>query len=197
MRRIRKFLTIENAKILGNAFIDSQFNYVPLLWMFCRKTLYSKIEKIHRKTLKVIYESNDTYDNLLLQSSTVSVHQRHLRFLMTEIYKNISQLNPEFMWSYFTYKDMPYNLSKGPILGLPKTHSFYHGTNAIDFCGFLIWNNLTAVAKSSDSLFGFKNKIKNIGDIDCGCLICRDIYVLFYFVTSLLFISKSYFMYQR
>ena len=82
----------------------------------------------------------------------------------------------------FTYKDMPYNLSKGPILGLPKTHSFYHGTNAIDFCGFLIWNNLPAVAKSSDSLFGFKNKIKNIGDIDCGCLICRDIYVLFYFV---------------
>ena len=49
--------------------------------MFCRKTLYSKIEKIHRKTLKVIYESHDTYDNLLLQSNTVSVHKRHLKFL--------------------------------------------------------------------------------------------------------------------
>ena len=56
LRRIRKFLAIEKAKILGNAFIDSQFNYAPLLWMFCRKTLYSKIEKIHHKTLKVIYE---------------------------------------------------------------------------------------------------------------------------------------------
>ena len=32
LRHIRKFLTIEKAKILGNAFIDSQFNYVPLLW---------------------------------------------------------------------------------------------------------------------------------------------------------------------
>ena len=80
LRRIRKFLTIEKAKMLGNAFIDSQFNYAPLLWMFCRKTLYSKIEKIHHKTLKVIYESNDTYENLLLQSNTVSVHQRYLRF---------------------------------------------------------------------------------------------------------------------
>ena len=37
------------------------------------------------ETLKVIYESNYTYYNLLLQSNTVSVHQRHLRFLMTEI----------------------------------------------------------------------------------------------------------------
>ena len=52
LRRIRKFLTIEKAKMLGNAFIDSQFNYAPLLWMFCRKTLYSKIEKIHHRTLK-------------------------------------------------------------------------------------------------------------------------------------------------
>ena len=73
--------------MLGSAFIDSQFNYVPLLWMFRRKTPYSKIEKIHQKTSKVIYESNDTYDNLLLQSNTVSVHRRHLRFLMTEYIK--------------------------------------------------------------------------------------------------------------
>ena len=175
LRRIRKFLTIEKAKMLGNAFIDSQFNYAPLLWMFCRKTIYSKIEKIHHRTLKVIYQSNDTYENLLLQSNTVSVHQRHLRFLMIEIYKNILQLNPQFMWSFFTHKDIPYNLRKGPILGLPKTHSFYYGTNAIHFRGFLIWNNLPAVVKVSNSLFEFKNKIKNIGDIVCGCLICRDI----------------------
>ena len=34
LRRIRKFLTTEKAKMLGNAFIDSPFNYAPLLWMF-------------------------------------------------------------------------------------------------------------------------------------------------------------------
>ena len=60
LRHIRMFLSIEKAKILGNAFTDSQFNFAPLLWMFCRKTVYSKIEKTHLKTLKVIYESNDT-----------------------------------------------------------------------------------------------------------------------------------------
>ena len=31
LRRIRKFLTIKKAKMLGNAFIDSQFNYAPLI----------------------------------------------------------------------------------------------------------------------------------------------------------------------
>ena len=57
----------------------------------CRKTLYSKLGKTHHKILKVTYESNDTYDTLLLQSKTVSVHRRHLKFLMTgyiKVYRN-------------------------------------------------------------------------------------------------------------
>ena len=177
LRHIREFPTITKTKILRNGFIDSQFSYAPLLWMFCRKTLYSKIKKIHHKTLNVVHESNDTYNNLLLQSNAVSVHERHLSFLMTEIYKSISQLNPEFMWfnsSSFTHKYMPYSLGKGFTLGLPKAHSFYYGTRADHFRGSLIWIYLPAVVKSSNSLFKFKNKIKNIGDTDCRCLVCRD-----------------------
>ena len=95
LRWIMKFLTIEKSKILGNVFIASKFNYAPLIWMFCRKTFYSKIEKVHHKTLKVIYGIDDSYSNLFLCIS--SVHQRHLRLLVTEIFKGISQINPEFM----------------------------------------------------------------------------------------------------
>ena len=40
-----KFLIIEKAKILDNAFIDSQFNYAPLTWMFCRKNFILKLKK--------------------------------------------------------------------------------------------------------------------------------------------------------
>ena len=97
LRRIRKFLAIEKSKILGNAFIDSQFNYASLIWLFCRKTFYSKTENVHYRTFKVIYGTDDSYSNLLLSSNSVSIHQRHLRFLVTEIFKSISQINPEFM----------------------------------------------------------------------------------------------------
>ena len=37
LRRIRKYLPLEKTKLLCNAFIDSQFNYAPLVWMFSRK----------------------------------------------------------------------------------------------------------------------------------------------------------------
>ena len=71
LRRSRKFLAIEKAKILGNAFIDSQFNYAPLIWMFCRKRFYPKIEKIHHKTLKVIHGIDNSYNKLLLRSNFI------------------------------------------------------------------------------------------------------------------------------
>ena len=87
LTRIRKYLTLDKAILLGNTFISSQFNYAPLIRMFSRKTLYHEIEKIHHRTLKVIYQSEESYENLLLESSSVSIHQRHLRFLVTEIYK--------------------------------------------------------------------------------------------------------------
>ena len=64
LRRIRTFLTIEKAKIVGNIFIKSQFNYAPPIWLFCRKKLYSEIEKIHHRALKVVYGIDDSYNNL-------------------------------------------------------------------------------------------------------------------------------------
>ena len=45
LRRIRKYLTVEKAKLLANAFINSQFTYAPLIWMFAGKHLLLKFVK--------------------------------------------------------------------------------------------------------------------------------------------------------
>ena len=84
--------------------------------MFCRKGLYLKIQKIHHKTQKVIYRSNNTYEELFELSETVSIHQQLMRFLVTEGYKSTSYLNPKFMCSFFTHKEIPYYLRKSQRL---------------------------------------------------------------------------------
>ena len=53
--------------------------------MFCRKGLYLKMQKIYHKTLNVIYQSNKIYEELHELSETASIHQQHLRFLVTEV----------------------------------------------------------------------------------------------------------------
>ena len=169
----QKYLTLDKVKLLGNAFIDSQFNYAPLTWMFCHKATYLKMQKIHRKSLKVIYQSDTCYDDLLQLSNSMSLHERHLRFLLTEIYRSNDTLNPEFMWSYFKYRKVPYNLRRGPVLLIPPARSTIYGTNPVHFLGSLIWNGLPNLVKSIRSISEFKKVIQKIGNIDCGCMICR------------------------
>ena len=55
------------------------------------------MQKIHNKTLTVIYQSDESYENLPNLDNSVSLHQRHLRILVTEIFKSVSETNPRFM----------------------------------------------------------------------------------------------------
>ena len=95
LRRIRKYLSLEKAKLLCNAFINSQFKYAPLVWMFCRKKQYLKIQKIPHKALKVVYNSNKNYDELLRNNNEVLIYQSHLRALISEFFKSLNNLEPE------------------------------------------------------------------------------------------------------
>ena len=72
LRRIRKYLTLEKSKLLYNAFINNQFNYASIIWMFCRKQDYLEVEKIHYKALKIVYNSNECYEELLICNIEVS-----------------------------------------------------------------------------------------------------------------------------
>ena len=79
LRRIRKYLTSDQAKVLHNAFINSQFSYASIIWMFCRKTDHLKMEKIHYKALKIVFNSNESLEDLFLYSNEVSIRQKQLR----------------------------------------------------------------------------------------------------------------------
>ena len=101
LRRIRKCLTAEKAKLLANAFINSQFSYAPLIWMFANKSSIDKILKIHKRTLQIVYDVYDESMKILNRSDDISIHQKHIRYLAIEVYKSLTKLNPGFMWNFF------------------------------------------------------------------------------------------------
>ena len=85
--------------------------------MFAGKTLISK-------TPQVVYNDfNKSCDELLELNKDLSILQRHLRYLATDVFKSIIHLNPQFMWTYIEEKPMPYNLRDGSKFVLPKTKS--------------------------------------------------------------------------
>ena len=90
LRRIRRFISIEKAKLLYEAFLKSIFNYCPLIWMFCSKEYNNLINKTHKRALRVVYQENDSSLNDLLKiDNSTTVHVKNLRILMCEIYKSL------------------------------------------------------------------------------------------------------------
>ena len=52
--------------------MESQYDSPSLIQMFSRKTYYSEIEKKHYKTLKIIYDINESNNSILLQSHKIA-----------------------------------------------------------------------------------------------------------------------------
>ena len=84
LTKIRKFLSQERTKRL------STFKYCPLTWVFCGKTENKSINKIHKRTLQLIYDTKDaTFEDLLGRNKSRTIHEDNLHKLLVEIYKSI------------------------------------------------------------------------------------------------------------
>ena len=55
------------------------------------------MQKTHHQTLRVIYQSDESYKNLLNLDNSVSLHLRRLNILVTKISKSVPKKNPKFM----------------------------------------------------------------------------------------------------
>ena len=134
LHRIRNYISIPQAKILCNAYIYSTFNYCSLIWMFCNKIANNKINKIHLRTLRTIYLNDEaTLNELLKNDNSESIHSKHIKVLLVEIFKSLSNLNPSFMWNVLNKKTIPYSLRTSNLLTLPATNTKRFGTNSIVF----------------------------------------------------------------
>ena len=126
------------SKITCLAFINSQFNYAPLIWIFANKCSIDKILKIPKRTLQIVYDVYESYEKLLNRSDDISIHQKHLRHLAIEIYKSLAKLNPGFIRNFFETNHTPYNLRRGDLFLLPPAKSIRYGVNSLAFRGSLL-----------------------------------------------------------
>ena len=91
------------------------------------------------------------------------MHQKHLRILATEVFKNLT-VNPEFVKSDFTTKGQTHCLRNGIVLKISSACTTRF--SSIQAC--LLWNKLLLSAKQIQSLIEFKSKTKTLRKIDCS-----------------------------
>ena len=53
--RIASFMSFEKLRTLMKAYIEPQFNYFPLIWMFHSRIMNQKINRVHERALSVVF----------------------------------------------------------------------------------------------------------------------------------------------
>ena len=85
--QIRSFLTLEQAKVLAEAYILSNLRYCSLVWMFSGKYSNNLIMKTHYRCLWAIYNTQTkTYHDLLHINGKNDIHTLNIQILMAGIY---------------------------------------------------------------------------------------------------------------
>ena len=111
-----------------NAFVVSQFSYCPLVWIFHDSSVSKKINKIHKRVLRISYkDSCSNFEELLMKANTVSIHHKNLQLLAIENFKTQKNLNPSFMNKIFEEKDTPYAFRSGSNILAPKPSTTGYG----------------------------------------------------------------------
>ena len=174
LARISHFLNTEKLKQVMKAFIESQFGYCPLIWMFHSRTLNNRINRLHERALRLAYKDRkSSFEQLLNLDKSFTIHHRNLQKLAIEMYKVKNNLSPSFMKSVFPDSINPYNLRFKPSFQTSNIRTVQYGTETISFRGPKTWSLVPTVIKNSKSLSEFKAKIKHWKPEGCMCRLCK------------------------
>ena len=175
LARISGYMDSSKKGTIMKAFITSHFSYCPLVWMFHSREINNKINRIHERSLRLVYSDKTcTFKELLDTDKSVSVHHKNMQVLGTEIYETVNGLAPTIMNSIFEIKNIESNLRNKNNFKSRRIDSVRCGIDSLTYLGPKIWNIVPEDIKKSKSLNVFKTKIKKWILGDCPCRLCRQ-----------------------
>jgi hypothetical protein len=166
LMRVSKYLSWEKLRLLLKSFIESQFNYCPLIWMCHSRALNKKINKLHERALRQVYKDKSlTFEQMLEKDGSFTIHQRNLAI---EMYKVKNGLSPKIMADLFTLK------TRGNSdFVIPQVKTVNKGIETIRYRGPLTWELVPEDIRLAESLSIFKDKIKEWKPTGCTCRLCK------------------------
>ena len=174
LSRISHFVGSDKLRVVMKAFIESQFSYCPLIWMFHSRTLNRRINSLHERALRLVYkDSLSSFQELLDRDHSFTIHDRNLQKLAIEMFKVKKDLSPSFMKIVFPEYSNPYNLRNKHTFKTSNIRTVYNGSETITFRGPKTWSLVPSHIQNSESLSEFKAKITKWKPEGCMCRICK------------------------
>ena len=155
--RLAPFMNVDKKRMIMKAFIESQFGYCPLVWIFHSRSLNNKINLINERALRITFnDKSSSFQNLLEKDN-----------------KFLRGLSPPLMNEIFAERNSNYSLRGNNVLTRRKVNSVRYGTETVSLLAPKIWDILPKDIKDSESLDMFKSKIKKWIPSKCPCRLCK------------------------
>ena len=170
LMRVAKYISEDKLRTIMKTFIESQFNYCPLVWMFHSRHINTRINKLHERALRVVYKDEKlTFNQLLEKDNSFTIHERNLQKLALLMFKVKNELCPKPIQEIFEKNE------KGNWI-IPKVRTENNGKETLRYRGPITWNLVPPEIKSIESLELFKDAITKWKPQRCTCKLCK-IYV--------------------
>ena len=95
LARLVNYMDLPKRRILIHGFFNAQFDYCPTIWMFHSRSLNNKVNRLHERCFRMIYnDKQSNFEELLVRES---IHHRNTQRLVIQIYMVANGMSPDIM----------------------------------------------------------------------------------------------------
>ena len=85
LSRMAQLLSFNKRRTLFKAFVESQFIYFLIVWMFHSRRTTNKINMLHERALITVYDDDvSTFDQLYAMDKSFCIHHQNIQRLSSE-----------------------------------------------------------------------------------------------------------------
>ena len=79
LSRLSNLMSFQKRRLLMKSFVEAQFGYFPLVWMFHGRELNKKINHIHQRSICIVYKDyNSSLNDLLKKNKHARINHRSI-----------------------------------------------------------------------------------------------------------------------
>ena len=174
LARLSNFMSFKERRILLKTFIEYQFGYCSLIWMFHSRRLNNKVNHLHERLLRIVYKDNySSYVDLLAKDKSFTIYQRNIQSLPIELFKVKRNLSNVIMCNISKTVTLTYNLWSQTHFMRDCVNTRLYDLNSLSYFSPKVWDMISLEINNINSLPKFKTDIRKWAPENCSCYLCR------------------------
>ena len=143
--------------------------------MFHNRSLNNKINRLHERCLRIIYnDKHSNFDELLIKDNSISIHYNNIPTLAIEMYKVANGMPPEIINDIFKLRENTHhNLRHTSQFLFDPIHCVFNVVKQHRTWHQKFWEQIPFEIKNITFLVGFKKEIIKWKPANCPCRICK------------------------